>query len=290
MNRSFYKTLTSVLCAAALFGPACQLLWNPTSPRDYVMRRPVKMILDKKLNEISGIFYLENENRLLAIADDKKKIYGLSLDGKVSDYYDPELPSADFEDVVKVDSTVFTLISNGTVIAIQRSDTGLTSTNYPFWSTDKNDFETLYYDSTAKGLVILCKSCASEKGKHVRTAFRFDPKTRTFDRTPLYTISSQAVRDVLKDGKVDFNPSALAVHPFEKRLYVLASSGNLLVITDLRGKVQEAYRLNPTLYPQAEGIAFAKNGDMYVSNEAKLGKPTLLRIPYKHHPTKQRPR
>ncbi|MDB5252376.1 MAG: hypothetical protein JWP27_1545 [Flaviaesturariibacter sp.] len=286
MNRSLYKTLACSVCAVALFGSACQLLWNPGSPRDYLMRRPQKMILEKKLNEISGIFYLASENKLLAIADDKKKIYALTLDGKVSDYYDPELPSADFEDVVKVDSTVYTLISNGTVVAIQPSDSGLVSTSYPFWSTDKNDFETLYYDSTAKGLVILCKSCAFEKGKHQRTAFRFDPKTRTFDRTPLFTISSQSVRDVLKDGKVEFNPSALAIHPFEKRLYILASSGNLLVITDLRGKVQEAYRLNPTLYPQPEGIAFATNGDMYVSNEAKLGKPTLLRIPYKHHPTK----
>jgi uncharacterized protein YjiK len=35
------------------------------------------------------------------------------------------------------------------------------------------------------------------------------------------------------------------------------------------------------LYPQAEGIAFAPNGDLYISNEAKLGKPTLLYIPYK---------
>ena len=80
---------------------------------------------------------------------------------------------------------------------------------------------------------------------------------------------------------MDFEPSAAAVHPLEKRLYILASSGNLLVITDFKGKVQEVYRLNPTLYPQAEGIAFAPNGDLYISNEAKLGKPTLLYIPYK---------
>lgn len=283
MDKSFVLLSLLVLFSAS----SCQLLWNPTSPKDYVLRRPNKMILDKKVNEISGIFYLKEENKLLAIADDKKKIYSLTLDGQVADYYDPELPSADFEDVVKVDSTVYTLISNGTVIAISKTDTGLTTKNYPFWSTDKNDFETLYYDSAAKGLVILCKECAFEKGKHQRTAFRFDIKTGQFDKTPLFTISTKAVRDVLKDGKVDFNPSATAIHPIEKRLYILASAGNLLVVTDMRGAVQEAYRLNPNLYPQAEGIAFATNGDMYVSNEAKLGKPTLLKIPYKqHHPKK----
>jgi hypothetical protein len=52
------------------------------------------------------------------------------------------------------------------------------------------------------------------------------------------------------------------------------------VVTDLKGKLQSAHRLNPTLYPQAEGIAFAPNGDLFVSNEAKLGKPTLLKINY----------
>ncbi|MDB5196096.1 MAG: hypothetical protein JWP88_466 [Flaviaesturariibacter sp.] len=282
MDKSFVLFAFLVLIGLS----SCQMLWNPTSPKDYILRRPQKMILDKKVDEISGIFYLKGENLLLAIADDKKKIYSLTLDGKVADYYDPELPSADFEDVVKVDSTVYTLISNGTIIAINKTDTGLSSKSYPFWSTDKNDFETLYYDSAASGLVVLCKSCAFEKGKHQRTAFRFDTKTGQFDRTALYTISSQVVRDVLKDGKVDFNPSAAAIHPIEKRLYILASSGNLLVVADMKGKVEEAYRLNPTLYPQSEGIAFAANGDMYISNEAKLGKPTLLRIPYKHHPKK----
>ena len=282
LNKIGLAATAMVLCGML----SCQLLWNPTSPKGYILRRPVKMLLEKKMNEISGIFFLKGENSMLAIADDKKKIYRLGTDGTVSDYYAPELPSADFEDVVMVDSVVYTLISNGTIIAISKTDTGLASVNYPFPSTDKNDFETLYYDSAAKGLVILCKSCAFEKGKKVRTAFRFNIAIKQFDRTPLYTISSKAVQDVLKDGKIDFNPSALAIHPIEKRMYVLASSGNLLVVTDRKGKVEEAYRLNPALYPQAEGIAFAENGDMYVSNEAKLGKPSLLRIVYKPHPEK----
>jgi uncharacterized protein YjiK len=89
----------------------------------------------------------------------------------------------------------------------------------------------------------------------------------------------------LKDGKVEFKPSAAAIHPIEKNVYILSSAGQLLVVTDRKGKVQSAYRLNPNFYPQAEGIAFAENGDMYISNEAKLGKPTLLRLPYKSKST-----
>lgn len=292
MFRFLYKTFSRPLPAAGilLLLTSCQMMWSPPSPRSYMLRRPEKMILTKKLNEISGLYFLRKEGYMIAVADDKKKIYRLGTDGKEGDFYDPELPSADFEDVVMVDSTVYTLISDGTIIAINKTDTGLTTKSYPFGSTEeKNDFETLYYDSSAKGLVILCKSCASEKGKQVRTAFRFDLATLAFDKKPHYTISSKAVQNVLKDGKVDFKPSALAIHPIENRMYILSSAGNLLVVASREGMVEEAYRLNPTLYPQAEGIAFATNGDMYISNEAKLGKPTLLRILYKPTRKNNRP-
>ncbi|RYD88418.1 MAG: hypothetical protein EOP50_19135 [Sphingobacteriales bacterium] len=86
--------------------------------------------------------------------------------------------------------------------------------------------------------------------------------------------------DVLKDGEAEFKPSAAAFHPFTHKLYILSSAGQLLVVTNGRDSVEEVFRLNPSFYPQAEGIAFAENGDMYISNEAKLGKATLLRIPY----------
>ena len=269
-----------ILVICILLG-GCEMLWRPNSPQGYMMRRPDKIILDKKLSEISGIFYLTKEKKLIAIADDKKKIYSLTTNGEAGDYFDPELPSADFEDVVRVDSTIYTLISDGTVIATDKMDSGLVTTNYRFPSTDKNDFETLYYEPEAKGLIILCKSCESEKGKNERTAYRFDPASKTFDTKPYYIISSKAVKDILKDGKVEFKPSAAAIHPIENKLYILSSAGQLLVVADRKGVVQGAYRLNPNFYPQAEGIAFAENGDMFISNEAKLGKPTLLKLNYK---------
>ena len=85
---------------------------------------------------------------------------------------------------------------------------------------------------------------------------------------------------MLKNDDAKFEPSAAAIHPVNKRLYILSSAGQLLVITDTRGQVAEAYDLNPDLFPQAEGIAFAPNGDMYISNEGKSGAPTLLRFSY----------
>jgi uncharacterized protein YjiK len=264
---------------------SCELFWSPKSPHGYVVPRPQKMILEKKLSEISGLYYLPDENAFLTIADNKQKVYRVTIDGKVSNYFEQDFAEQDdFEDVVKVDSSVYVLVSDGTIIDIKRTDSTLITNKYHFPTTDstnKNDFETLYYDSASKGLIILCKECEIESGKGVRTAYRFDLHTRQFDTAPYYTIPTKSVADRLKDGKIDFNPSAAAFNPINKQLYILSSAGHLLISTDGKSKVLEVFRLNPTLYPQAEGIAFASNGDMYITNEAKLGKATLLRIPYK---------
>jgi uncharacterized protein YjiK len=281
------SVFTNVLIAVTLLTTttSCELFWSPKSPRGYVVPRPNKMILEKKLNEISGIFYLPMENSFLAIADNKQKVYRVTVDGKVSNYFEDDFgEEADYEDVTKVDSAIYVLISDGTIVSVTRGDTGLISTKFSFPTTDstnKNDFETMYYDSTAKGLILLCKECEIEKGKGIRTAYRFDLAKKQFDPAPFYTIPIRGVADRLKDGKVDVFPSAASFNPIDKRLYILSSAGQLLMSTDGRGNVFEVFRLNPTFYPQAEGIAFAANGDMYISNEAKLGKPTLLWIPYK---------
>lgn len=285
MGVFLHKLLSKFLpCTLALLLLAsCELFWSPHSPHGYVLPRPQRVFLAKKVNEISGLDMLPGDSAMLAIADNKQKIFLVTPNGMVSNYFEEDFAAQqDFEDIAKVGETIYALVSNGAIISIRKTDSGLLVTNYPFWSKDRNDFETLYYDSTANGLIMVCKSCAFDKGTKMRSAFRFDLTALKFDTQPFYSIAVKDVHDILKDGKVDFNPSAAAIHPIEKRLYILSSAGQLLVISDLRGKVQEAYRMKPNFYPQAEGIGFASNGDMYVSNEAKYGKPSLLKITYKH--------
>ena len=202
---------------------------------------------------------------------------------KLRDYTGKVVHSdSDLEDLVKVNSSLFLLKSKGELVELNekaKDTAGVITYTIPVQGA--NDFETLYYDPSVESLVVMCKSCDFEKGTGVRTAYRFDLKTKTFDSTAFYTISKDDVKMALKSGNAKFDPSAAAIHPLNKRLYILSSAGNLLVITDTRGKVAEAYELNPDIFPQAEGIAFAPNGDMYITNEAKYGKATLLHFPYK---------
>lgn len=270
-----------IICISLLL-MGCMALPYP-SPANYDLNRPVKMELGKVLNEISGLTYYPQQQSLLAISDSKEKV--IEINPKVKKLKDvtANLTSSapDFEDIVLLDSTIYILASKGQIwmVPIYAAD-NVQPQVYELNIKGKNDFETLYYDTTARGLIMLCKECEMEKGQHARMAFRFDVMNKTFDESPYYTISTEAVKNAVNDSKADFNPSAAAIHPFNKQLYILSSAGQLLVIADSKGKVLEAYKLNPDLYPQAEGIAFAPNGDMYISNEGKYEKPTLLLFPY----------
>ena len=186
-------------------------------------------------------------------------------------------PDQDIEDIVNMETALYLLSSKGLIYEVplnSGNDTSLVRP-YPFFSTGKNDFETMYYDKDANGLIILCKSCESDKGFQKRSAYRFDLQSKQFDTTAYYSISTNEVKAMLKDEDAKFDPSAGRIHPLNNKLYILSSAGQLLVIADKNGKPLEAFKLNPDDHPQAEGSAFAPNGDMYITNEGKYGSPTL---------------
>ncbi|HZH00435.1 MAG TPA: SdiA-regulated domain-containing protein [Flavisolibacter sp.] len=287
---------TQCLSSSGVFLLICTLLCiscgndSYLSPKGYHINKPVKSELGKDLNEVSGLSFNIDDTSILAISDSKRKVYQLDLRRmKLKDYSEKIYTQSDFEDIVKLDTTVFVLISNGTILSMPLRVKDTTRTvAFPFWSTEKNDFESMYYDASKKSLIIICKSCEADKGQQVRSAYRFNLDTKTFDSSAFYTISSDEVKSNLKKDDAEFKPSAAAIHPLENRLYILSSAGQLLVIADTNGKVEEVYNLNPDLYPQAEGITFAPNGTMYISNEGKYGSPTLLMFPYKLKPASRK--
>jgi uncharacterized protein YjiK len=277
------RLVTMLVCAATLLAGCRQPGFN--SPDGYNLEKGKRQELGKSLNEISGICYNQDDSSLLAISDSRRKVIRINLKKlKLKDYTgDVVPPDQDLEDIVKADSMLYLLSSKGLIYEVPakaEDSTGIKSYQLP--SESQNDFEALYYDPSANALVMLCKDCAGDKGKHMRSAYRFDLRTKTFDTAAFYTISTEEVRKQLKDDDAKFDPSAAAIHPINKRLYILSSAGNLLVIADTRGKLIESYHLNPDKYPQAEGIAFAPNGEMYITNEGKIGKPTLQIFPYQN--------
>lgn len=77
---------------------------------------------------------------------------------------------------------------------------------------------------------------------------------------------------------VSFKPSAIAIHPQTKNIYVLGSVGKLLIVCNYNGEIISVVELNPALFLQPEGICFDPAGALYISNEGKESVATILKF------------
>lgn len=253
------------------------------TPKGYDFTQADKIKLGQKLDEISGIFW-ENEDVLLANDDEAGKIFFINLkDKKDFDYHPLSFgKKSDYEDIVKVDTAIYLLISDGEIVQVTgyHDKEEVQSTIVGSLKGGNSEYETLYYDKEVNSVIMLCKSCHKEKDQ-VRTAFRFDLASQRFIDTPYYEINIGEIKKILNDNRTEFRPSAAAIHPIEQKLYILSSIGKILVITDRLGNVEQAIPLSPSMFPQPEGITFADNGDLYISNEINTAdRATLLKFKY----------
>ncbi len=182
----------------------------------------------------------------------------------------------DYEDVVLIDTFYFVLESNGNIHRVPVNVKHVEE-EYEFHRKKKIEFESLYIDPNNKLILLSKEQRESKKGV---LAYSFDPVTLTYSDTPVYSIRWKDIRNELKNNNAEFKPSAAAIHPIKKTLFIVASVGKAMLETTLEGEVLAAYEMNPDQFPQAEGITFAPNGDMYISNEGKDGKATILKFPY----------
>lgn len=237
-----------------------------------------KMELGKHLKEISGMAYIPGKKKILAENDEKGNIFTIDFENKI-DLIDKEKfgGKGDYEDIVYTDSAVYMLISSGIVSKVFIKDSSFTTTEFDLKLNGKNEFEAMYLDADGKSLILLCKDCSKEKNE-VRNAYRFDLTTEKFISEKAYTIDVSSIQNKLKDDKAEFKPSAAGISPLNGKLYIVASVGKVMVIATKDGVVEEVIKLDPELYNQPEGLTFAPNGDLYISNEGGEGVATILKF------------
>jgi uncharacterized protein YjiK len=249
----------------------------------YDLSTPIeKMTPSEQLHEISGMAYIPSQNLILAEQDQKGNIYTVDFNRKTDTL--PVInfgPKGDWEDIVYTPDATYMLLSSGSITQVINKNGKITTQDFPL-PGNNNEFETLYLDTARNSLIMLCKECSHEKKTEVRTAYRFDLKSLSYADEPAYIIDVNEVRKLIKDSSAIFKPSAAAINPLNDKLYILASVGKLLVIADKKtGKPEKAYRLDPQLYNQPEGMTFAPNGDLYISNEGGQGLPSIYKFIYR---------
>lgn len=252
------------------------------SPPHYNFSEVFENKLDLKLKEISGLTWDTNKDEFIAHYDESGKLFFLDRENKGIKSEAVFAGKGDYEDVALVGDVPYILRSDGVVTKFIRD-----STNKAYGEevgkltiAGPNDFEAMYYDSSRKALVLICKNCEMDDKASV-SAFAFYLDSIGFDNKPLFRIDANAIAAMAPKKTSKFQPSAAAIHPVLNKLFIISSASNLLVIADLNGKPESVYALSKKLFPQPEGLTFKSKGDMYISNEGVNARGNILRFIYK---------
>ncbi|MEO7047628.1 MAG: SdiA-regulated domain-containing protein [Ferruginibacter sp.] len=244
----------------------------------YDLTSPTIINLPQELDEISGIAYYPKDTSVFAIIDEDGLLFKIPILHPENTKQWSFDHKRDYEDVILRDSTFYVLVSNGNIIKVDFVNDSIVTQKIKFDEPSKkvNEFETLYYDDSVKNMVLMCKSCDADKKKKV-SSFIYEDSTNNF--ASYISLDPAAVaKKIGEDGKFVLKPSAAAINPVTKDLYIVCSVNKLLLITDREGNLKNAYKLNPKIYKQPEGITFTPAGDMIISNEVFLGDHATLLI------------
>jgi DNA-binding beta-propeller fold protein YncE len=235
--------------------------------------------MPKELKEISGIEILKNQ-KVVAHNDEDGNLFVYNLKKKLVEKTVSFANNGDYEDIALKDSTAFVLRSDGIIFEVKNYLKMPQTIKHKTFLTKKDNAEGLFFDASKNRLLIACKGNSEEKkGKNKRFVYELILNKKALNPNPILTISQKEMQKTYH-LKSRFSPSGIAIHPISKNIYILSSVGKMLAEYSSEGKLKKTYSLNYSHFQQPEGISFDKNGDLYISNEAKKTKANILKFNY----------
>ncbi|KQS34035.1 SdiA-regulated domain-containing protein [Dyadobacter sp. Leaf189] len=235
---------------------------------DYDLANPDRFNMPESLFEISGIALRNgSSDTVYAVQDEEGKVFRLGWD--VSRQVHTKFSKkGDYEDISILGDTIFVLKSNGVIYNFPIAEcTFEEAENVRELKgvLPKGEYEGMFADEESGRLFVLCKNCPGDDSKTAVTGYTLD--TRKNFASTTFSINVNEIAAI--HGKVarGFRPSALARNPVTGEWYILSAVNKLLVTTDANWKVKDAFPLDGNIFIQPEGIAFDKQGSLYISNE-----------------------
>lgn len=251
----------------------------------YQLNEPNNIVsLHYDLEEISGLSFF-NDSTLLAVQDEKGKLYFINNEnGKIRNEI-KFAKSGDYEGVEFIDGLVYVVASNGKLVSFRVDGAEAKQVNVVETElSSKNDVEGL--GIVESRIVLVCKASGelgnnSVKGK---AGYFFDTSSRRLKTDPAFSFRLKELQDFIKDRShfnkiIDFDPSGMAQHPMSKDIYIITADRALLVLSN-RFKIKELVKLPRKYYKQPEGICFSADGTLYISNEGDGARAKLISLDY----------
>ena len=250
----------------------------------YELNKPIHTWkLPEQLLEVSGNTWIDN-NHLILIEDLNPLLYLIKIDDdkltleKTISFKKENDEKFDIEDVTIVNDVIYAVWSHGTLFKISDWKINPSVEKIKTFLKKENNTEGLCYDPVTNKLLLACKDesdVANEK-KSTRAVYAFDMANNTLDDQPFLLIRKTDFEKVA-DEKLEFNPSAIAVHPVTHDIYLLSTRDTkCMAIYTREGKLKAFQFIDKELMPQPEGMCFSPDGKLYISSEGKNGEPGNL--------------
>jgi hypothetical protein len=240
--------------------------------------------LPQVLKEVSGI-HLVDDYRMACVQDEKGIVFVFNMKNRKIEQHHPFWKNGDYEDVVVDGKTAYVLKSNGTIYELSNylsKHSKMQKMGTPLCKGNDVEGMTLI---NRNELWLACKGDAGicEKKDGIKAVYAFSLATKKLNKHAVIEVVVDSLhgRTSLKRLR-SFSPSGIALHPITGDVYLTSSQGRLLVILSKEGSLLYALPLDHPKMTQPEGICFAPNGDLYISNEGKGGAGNIMFFKYRN--------
>jgi uncharacterized protein YjiK len=255
-----------------------------TDPSDYDLKKPEKKWeLPAELLEISGNTWIDNDH-LLAIEDLTPNLYVLKLDSNKASieekitFKESIDKKFDVEDVALVNNTAYALWSHGDIYKIKDWKNKPTVEVIQTFLSKKNNTEGMCYDPVTHNLLVACKdeSDLVDEEKSTRAVYEFDLAADSLKYDPFLLIKKEDI-DKMSNEKLEFFPSAIAVHPTTHDIYILSTKETkCMAVYTHDGVLKSLQLIDKEILPQPEGLCFAPDGTLFISTEGRHDMPAFI--------------
>ncbi|MBK7861776.1 MAG: SdiA-regulated domain-containing protein [Archangiaceae bacterium] len=232
--------------------------------------------LAPELGEISDLALAADGQSLWAVHDEQPTLFRIGFDGQVLEQVDLG-KKGDYESVAQVGDSVYVGRSDGEILVVDpKAQKVLERIDVHRRVGMACDMEGMAFDPKGQRLLLSCKneSLKSRQNGKAYELWEVSLDTKKVKKEPAYEIAEKALDQVGVKGK-EFAPSGIAVHPKTGDLYLVSSRGKMMVVVGQDGEVKSAEDVDQKVHRQLEGIAFAADGTMYLSDEAHGHKAML---------------
>jgi hypothetical protein len=270
---------------------------------DFDLTSPDRVyLLPHDLREISGITRI-NDSTIACVQDERGTVFMYDINKNRAISHFDFAPAGDYEDIARVGKILYVMKSNEVLTRISDFNSAdIKTETYPLGIPGK-DIEGLCYDKKNNRLLVVPKVTPDEdsENKNNRYIYGFDLGTMKLIKGPAFSFDLKIIRKFCmennlkvpmkskKKGKkeepdIEFRISAIGIHPLTNKLFLISGMEHLIFVFDMNSNIEYVEKLDPTLFPQPEGITFMENGDILISNEGRNGSATLVR--FNHKPAK----